>query len=225
MSCVTRCGIAPIGPAFRCAACSSGTGLITHVSREHCGNLQPVSFAARQSGDHRSVARPTLSARRDLGRRRREFRGFFRQCREGGAVHLRVQRPPRGAAHRAARAHGRGLALLPAGGAPRTAIRLSRAWPLRPRTRPSLQSEQAADRALRQAHPGRAEAGAMRTSAIASAIRRQTCPSTSATTRPACPSAGDRLRLHVGRRSPAAGTLARRRHLRAARTRFHHATS
>ena len=56
---------------------------------------------------------------------------------------------------RAARIHPRGLARLSARGPARPALRLSRARPLRAGERPPLQSEQAADRPLRQGAAGR----------------------------------------------------------------------
>jgi hypothetical protein len=77
----------------------------------------------------------------------------------GRTVPVRSQRAARSAAHRVARADRSGLALLPARGAPRPALRLPRARPLRPGARPPLQRQQAAARPLRQIHrrPGALE--------------------------------------------------------------------
>ena len=89
--------------------------------------------------------------------------------------------------HGAARAHGLRLALLPARCAARPALRLSRARALRARRGPSLQPAQAAARPVR-AHDRRAScAGAMRTSATASARGARTCLSIPATARPGMP--------------------------------------
>ena len=62
--------------------------------------------------------------------------------------------------HRTAGIHRRGLARLSAGGAARHGLRLSRAWTLRAGCRPSLQSQQAADRSLREAACRLADLGA-----------------------------------------------------------------
>ena len=69
----------------------------------------------------------------------------------------------------------------------RPALRLSRSRPLRARARPPLQSQQAADRSLRQAARPAGWSGAMRISPIAPAARARTCRSTGATMRAACP--------------------------------------
>ena len=78
------------------------------------------------------LARPSLSARRHVGRRRRQFRALLGMRRAGRAVPLRSRRPARAAAHRAAGAHRPRLALLPAGSAPGHALRLPRARPVSP---------------------------------------------------------------------------------------------
>ena len=62
-----------------------------------------------------------------------------------------TDRPQRSRADRPARAHRRRLAWLSAVRAAGPALRLSRARALSPRSRPSLQSAQAADRSLHQA--------------------------------------------------------------------------
>ena len=72
-------------------------------------------------------------ARRDLGRQRRELRPVLGACDQGRAVPVRPRGTPRDRARRAAGVHRRGLARLPAAGLSRHALRLSRAWPLRPR--------------------------------------------------------------------------------------------
>ena len=69
--------------------------------------------------DHRRLARPTLSARRHLGRRRRQLLAVLQPTPRKSSCASSTHRPARAAAHRAARAHRRGLALLPARGAAR----------------------------------------------------------------------------------------------------------
>ena len=93
------------------------------------------------------------------------FALFSRARREGRAVPVRRQRPARAPAHRAARAHRRRLALLPARGAPRPALRLSRARAVPARGGPPLQPAQAAARPYAQGPRSARCAGATRTSA------------------------------------------------------------
>ena len=114
-----------------------------------------------------------------------------------------AERPPRAAAHRAARAHRPRLALLPARGAARAALRLPRARPLPARGGPPLQPAQAAARSVRARHRRRSCAGATRSSAtrVGHATR-------GPLVRPARQRARhaqvprDRPRLHLGRRPP-----------------------
>jgi hypothetical protein len=95
-------------------------------------------------------------------------------------------RPPRAATNRAEGTNRRRLAQLPPRSAPRASVWLSRARPLRPRSRPSLQSAQAPHRALRQNTSRARSSGATPSSATASAARKKTSRSTSTTAPPAC---------------------------------------
>ena len=128
------------------------------------------------------VGRPALSARRDLGRARRQLRPVLGQRHQGRALPVRRGRQARDRAHRAAGIHRRGLARLSARCAAGHGLRLPRARPLRAGGRPSLQSQQAAARSLRQAddRPHRVEPGAVR---LPGRERRRPRPSTSATAR------------------------------------------
>ena len=67
-----------------------------------------------------------LSARRDLGRHRRELRALLGERRTRRSVRLRQPRAARDRALHAARIHRRGLARLPAGTAAGRALRLPR---------------------------------------------------------------------------------------------------
>ena len=105
----------------------------------------------------------------------------------------------------AARADRPGLARLPAGRAPRAALRLSRPRPLRSGARLPLQPEQGAARAVRQGHRPDDRRGLTRCSATASATRPPISRSTSATTPRYCrPERRDRPGVHLGQ------TIARR---------------
>ncbi len=127
---------------------------------------------SQREPSRRSVARPALSARRDLGWRRRQFRACSPRTptkvelclfdpsgrRELQRIELR-ERTDEVVARLSARGAARACS---------TAIactgRTTREHGHR------FNPQQAADRALRQAHPGRAASGATRTSATASAI-------------------------------------------------------
>ena len=127
----------------------------------------PPEYRPPQHCRHPSLAtlrRPAPPARRDLGRAGRQFRAVLRQRDQGRALPVRRRRRTRDRAHRAAGVHRRGLARLSARCAPGHDLRLSRPWPLRAGRRPSLQSEQAAARSLRQAagRPAAVESRAVR---------------------------------------------------------------
>ena len=132
------------------------------------------------------VARTTLSAGRDLGRQGRQFRAVLGACRKGRSVPVRPLGQSRGSAHRAARIHRRGLALLSAGGASGAALRLSGLRPLRAGRRPPLQPEQAAARSVRAGAVRDSCAGTTCCSATGSAARARICRSTAATAPATC---------------------------------------
>src|ERR1700730_15886892 len=93
-------------------------------------NPSDAAYAAGLQGpfdaDQQGVAGSALSARRDVGRQGGQFRAILGPCGEGRAVPLRTLGPVRTGAHRAARIHRRGVALLSAGGAAGPALRLPR---------------------------------------------------------------------------------------------------
>src|SRR3569832_1936683 len=86
------------------------------------------------------MAGAPLSARRGLERRGCQFRTLFGARREGGAVSVRSARPPRAPAHRTHGENRPDLALLSAGGAPRSSLRLTRVWTRGAGSRPKQQS-------------------------------------------------------------------------------------
>ena len=134
--------------------------LITHHS----------SLSERVSDE--SLARATLPARRDLGRRGRQLRALH-GARDGGRA-VPVRRAPTPARESARvridRAHRPRLARLPAGGAAGPALRLPRPRAVRAAGRAPLQPAQAAARSLREGDRGHDRAGTTRCSATASAI-------------------------------------------------------
>lgn len=82
-------------------------------------------------------------------------RDLLGQRREDRALPVRPLRPPRARAHHAAGSHRRCLACLLAGSGARSSLWLPGFRPLRARTRPPLQSSQAAARSLCQTADGR----------------------------------------------------------------------
>ena len=138
-------------------------------------------------------------------------------------MHLRRGRAARAPADRAARAHRRRLALLPAGGAPRAGLRLPRARALQARAGTAPQPEQAAGRPLRQ---GLRRLAALERRAVRLHRRPQARgprlrPARQRGLHAQVPRARDRV--HLGRRPPPGRSLARDRDLRDARARLHHA--
>src|ERR1700730_11239606 len=85
-----------------------------------------------------------------FGGRGGELCDFFGACRKNRAVPVRPLGRPRGGAHRASGIYRRGLARPLAGRSPEPALRVSCLRALRSVERASVQSEQAADRSLRQ---------------------------------------------------------------------------
>ena len=173
--------------------------------------------AAARTATACSVARLALPARRHLGRRAstsrstREHAERVELCLFDPKGRREVERID------VPRAHRLRVALLPARSAARTALRLPRARPVRARAGPSLQSAQAAARSVRADDRAARCAGPTRTSATASAAGARTCRSTRATTRAACRRARSSIRVHLGRRPPAAHPVQGHRDLRGAR--------
>ena len=139
---------------------------------------------------HRRSAR---SARRDVGRARRQLRAVLGECDASRAVSFRRDGQARARAHRAARIHRRGLARLPARRAAGHGLRLSRARAVRARAGPSLQSEQAPARSVREGARRRAQVGRRAFRLPDRRRRRRPRRSTSATARRSCRSAASSI--------------------------------
>ena len=167
---------------------------------------------------------PALSARRDLGRARRQFRAVLGPCHaRSSSACSTSDGEQRARAHRPARIHRRGLARLPARRAARHGLRLSRARPLRARGRAPLQPQQAPARSLRQAARRHGSTGTRPCSATRWRAA-TTSPSTSATARPSCRSAASSIPAFTwGRERRPRTSLGEDDHLRDARARLHHA--
>ena len=171
------------------------------------------------------MAGAAASARCDLGRQRGQFRPVLGARDHSGAVPVRPRRPAGDRTHPAAGIHRRGVARLSAGGLSRPALRLPRPRPLRARCRPPLQSQQAADRSLRQ---GAERPVALERRPLRLPLRQRP---RGPVVRPArqCPGhaqmRGGRRRLYLGRRSAARRALGRDHHLRDPRARHDPAPS
>ena len=131
----------------RCSPCRP------RVMRRPIGQRPKLIHATLHHHTRRNarLARPTLSPRSDLGRRRGELRSVLRERDRRRA--LPVQPP--GGRHRvaqdpASRAHRPGVALLSARRAARAVLRLSRPRPVRSEQRTSLQSREAPHRSVRE---------------------------------------------------------------------------
>src|SRR5208282_1598542 len=74
--------------------CRSSVILRTDASnrfRSHCPHSVPLFYGrctSEANGPRAGSPRATVSARRHVGRERRQFRALFGKRREGGAVHL-----------------------------------------------------------------------------------------------------------------------------------------
>ena len=165
------------------------------------------------------LARQALSPGRELGWLRGQLRPVLDPRDQGRALPVRRQRPARARAHRAARIYRRGLARLSARGRPGPALRLPRARALRAAPRPPLQPPQAPDRPLR---PGPARPAQLDRRPFRLPHRQ---PARRSVVRPPGQRPRDaqmprgRPGVHLGRRSPAAGPLARDGGLRGPRAR------
>lgn len=104
------------------------------------------------------LARPTVSARRHVGRLGRQLRVVLRERRRRRSVPVR-RRGREGDPHPRHRADRPGLARLPAGAAARRALRLPRPRPVRPAGGPPFQLGQAPARPLCQGDERRAALG------------------------------------------------------------------
>ena len=131
----------------------------------------------------------------------------------------------RARAHHAARVHRRGLARLPARRAAGDGLRLPRARAVRAGAGPSLQSEQAAARSLREGARRRAQVG--RRAFRLHDRRRRRGPHVRRARQRAVHAEVPRRRsrVHVGPRAPAAGAVGAHDRLRNARARLHDAPS
>ncbi len=159
-------------------------------------------FLVPEELKHATVCRNVLTPRCNLGRPGHQFCAVLRQRAKGRALPVRQPGPPRARTHRAARAHRGRLARLSQRRVARAALRLSRSWALRARTRPSLQSPTSCCSIPMPGVWPDGWSGAMRISPIAPAARARICRSTGATTPAACrrrssstrPSTGDAAR-------------------------------
>ena len=169
-----------------------------------------------------SLAGRSLSARRDLDRRRRQLRALLRARDEGRAVPVRLaRRHGRVARIRAARADRHGLARLPARRAPDQLYGYRVHGPYEPARRPPLQS---ATR-LSSIRTPRRSARTIRWADELFGYRvgdpTPTCRSTTRQRRVRAAGGGRRPGVHLGRRPAAAHAVAQDGHLRDARRGLH----
>ncbi len=166
-----------------------------------------------------------VPAGRHVGWARRQLRAVLGACDQGRALPVRLGGRAGDRAHRAAGVHRRGLARLPAGRAAGHRLRLPRARPVRARCRAPLQPEQAAARPVRAGAQWRAapRAGDLRLRGRPLRRRPELRRPRQRRLRPEMP--GDRPRLHLGPRPPAARAVGRHDLLRDARARLHHPPS
>jgi hypothetical protein len=162
------------------------------------------------------VARTAVSRRGDLRRDRNQLRHLFSCCDTSGTLPLRPrrQRDP----HRPARGDGGGVARLPAGSHPGSAVWIPRPRPVRPRPGAVVQSQQAPRRSLRVRHRRRHRLGPGR---LRVRIRRPRHPQRRRQ-RSVRPPLGGRVPvLRLGRRPPTPHPSARDDPLRGARQGVH----
>ncbi len=171
------------------------------------------------------MAGNSLSARRHVGRRRRQLRALLRARHQGRVVPVRLaRRRHRGRAPRAAGTDGHGLARLHAPRAPWPALRLPRLRPVRTDVRPPVQPEQGAHGSVRQGRRPRRPVGQLRDVRVQGGR-----PGRGPVVRHArqrAPGAARRRHrpgVHVGRRPTSAHAVAQDDHLRNARARLHEA--
>ena len=144
-----------VGPNPACPSSRPPTSSFVSLS---CAQEQPESLAG--------VA---LSARRDVGRRRRQLRAVLRTRDARRALPLRfARRGSRDADHSAAGADRHGLARIPARRPSGPAVRLSRSRPVCAARRAPVQSAQAADGSVREGRRPAPAPGTSRCSGSAS---------------------------------------------------------
>ena len=136
------------------------------------------------------LRRTAVSARRHLGRVGGERRGLLRPCLEDRALPLRRRGPARDRPDRAAGVHPRGLARLLPRPASRPALRAAGARALRAGGGASVQSATSSCSTPTPARSPASFAGTTRSTATGSAARGPISPSTAATARGRCRSAG-----------------------------------
>ena len=170
------------------------------------------------------MARAPVPAGRDVGRRRHQLRAVLRarQRRRAVPVRRRGQRDPDpdDAAHRAQ------LALLPPRHRTGPALRLPRAGSVRAARGPPVQPVQAAARPVREVDRRRRRLGPRRERASVRTDRgggRRPRARRRGRRRGDAQVGRDRRRVHLGGRSPAAGSVRRHRHLRDPRQGLHDA--
>src|SRR6202142_54920 len=171
----------------------------------HCLRIQRN---AKPNPTHR-VARPSLSAGSNLGRRGSQLCALLGACGKSGTLLVRCLRETREPSRRAPRTNGYGLAWVPARSSSRSVVRLQGPWPLRSGAGASFQSPQTSSRSLRQT-----DSRSLELDRLAFWIQDWT-QTRGPVVRPArqrrehAEEPCDRLGLHLGNRRAAADSLAR----------------